>query len=130
MQQITKHEPEMWPDLPYELWKDTCQTLHLWTQIVGKVRLGFTPWVNHSWHVVLYLSERGLTTSPIHYRNVVLQLEFDLIDHVLWIRSSGGECRQVALRSQSVAEFYATVMATLAELGILVRISETPSEVP
>jgi hypothetical protein len=74
-----------WPELPYAAWKDTCQTLHLWTQIVGKIRLVRTPWLNHSWHVTLYVTARGLTTSPIPDGARTFQIEFDFIDHVLWL---------------------------------------------
>ena len=74
---------EAWPDLPYAAWKETCATLHLWTQIVGKVRLALTPWLNHSWHVPLYVTARGLTTSPIPYGQRSFEIEFDFIEHVL-----------------------------------------------
>ncbi|MPZ55074.1 MAG: hypothetical protein GEU91_01005 [Rhizobiales bacterium] len=120
---------EAWPALPYAAWKDTCATLHLWTQIVGKVRLAQTPWQNHSWHVALYLSARGLTTSPIPFGARTLEIEFDFIDHVLWLRASDGHVRQVMLKPQSVAAFHAEVMAARSELGLSVRINETPSEI-
>ena len=77
------HRGEFWPPLPYEEWQDTAKTLHLWTQIVGKVRLTLTPWINHSWHVTLYVTSRGLTTSPIPYGFYTFEIEFDLIDHRL-----------------------------------------------
>src|SRR6266516_7480863 len=80
-----------WPELPYAAWKDTRDTLHLWTQIVGKIRLMQTPWLNHSWHVVLYVTARGLTTSPIPYREHTFQIDFDFIDHVLWVRTRSEE---------------------------------------
>jgi hypothetical protein len=76
-----------WPDLPYPAWRETCATLHLWTQIVGKIRLSQTPWLNHSWHVTLYVTARGLTTSPIPYGERVFQIDFDFIDHALRIKS-------------------------------------------
>ena len=79
-----------WPALPYAAWKDTCATLHLWTQIVGKIRLALTPWQNHSWHVALYVTARGLTTSPIPFEGRAFQLDFDFIDHVLWVRTATG----------------------------------------
>jgi hypothetical protein len=119
-----------WPELPYAAWKDTCATLQLWTQVVGKVRLALTPWQNHSWHVALYVTARGLSTSPIPYRGRSFEIEFDFIDHVLWLRVSDGHVRQLMLRPVSVAEFYADVMHILADLGIAVRINEMPNEIP
>jgi hypothetical protein len=120
---------EMWPALPYEAWKDTFATLHLWTQIVGKVRLAQTPWINHSWHVTLYVTPRGLTTSPIPYSEREFQIDFDFIDHALLIQTSDGETRRLALEPRSVAEFYDALMAALAEAGIHVRIYGRPNEV-
>jgi hypothetical protein len=121
---------EEWPALPYADWKDTCQTLHLWTQIVGKVRLARTPWLNHSWHVTLYVTARGLTTSPIPDGRRTFQFDFDFIDHVLWLHTSDGHFRQVVLKPTTVAEFYGEVMHALAQLGIDVRINEKPNEIP
>jgi len=121
---------ERWPELPYAAWKDTRDTLHLWTQIVGKVRLALTPWLNHSWHVALYVTARGLTTSPIQWQAGSFQIDFDFIDHVLWLRTSGGHFRQVVLKPTPVAEFYADVMVALRELGITVPISTMPCEIP
>jgi Family of unknown function (DUF5996) len=118
-----------WPALPFAAWKDTRDTLHLWTQIVGKIRLTLTPWINHSWHVALYLSARGLTTSPIPYAGREFQIDFDFIDHVLWIRTSDGHFRQLALAPMPVAQFYADLLAALAELGIDVRINTMPNEI-
>ncbi len=118
-----------WPALPYAAWKDTRDTLQLWTQIVGKIRLSLTPWINHSWHVVLYLTARGLTTSPIPYSGREFQIDFDFIDHVLWVRTSDGHFRQLALAPVPVAQFYADLRAALAELGIAVRISTMPNEI-
>jgi hypothetical protein len=120
----------LWPELPYAAWKDTCSTLQLWTQVVGKLRLALTPWQNHSWHVALYVTARGLTTSPIPYRGRSFEIEFDFIDHVLWLRVSDGHVRQLMLRPMSVAEFYADVMHMLADLGIAVCINEMPNEIP
>jgi Family of unknown function (DUF5996) len=122
--------PSAWPELPYAAWKDTLETLHRWTQIAGKVRLKLTPWLNHSWHVTLYVSARGLTTGPIPADRRTLEIEFDFIDHVLWLRTSDGQLRQVVLRPVSVARFYAEVMAHLRALGIDVRIHEMPNEIP
>ena len=81
---------EQWPALPYQAWQDTCTTLHLWSQIVGKIRLAQTPWANHSWHVTLYVTARGLTTSPIPYQGRTFQIDFDFIDHALLIGTSDG----------------------------------------
>lgn len=118
-----------WPELPYGAWRDTRDTLHLWTQIVGKIRLALTPWLNHSWHVTLYVTARGLTTSPIPWRGSTFQIDLDFIDHVLWVRTSGGHFRQIMLRPISVAEFYSALMAALHELGIDVHIKTKPSEI-
>src|ERR1035441_4108547 len=94
---MTAASAQRWPELPYAAWKDTRDTLHLWTQVVGKVRLGLTPWLNHSWHVALYVTARGLTTSPIPIGDAAFQIDFDFIDHVLWVRTSGGESSKVML---------------------------------
>ncbi|MDB5601038.1 MAG: hypothetical protein JWN71_3082 [Xanthobacteraceae bacterium] len=118
-----------WPELPYAAWKDTCATLQLWTQIVGKVRLALTPWLNHSWHVALHVTARGLATPPITHGGRAFQIEFDFIDHVLWVRASDGHVRQVVLKPMSVAEFYGDVKHVLSELGIDVRINEMPNEI-
>src|SRR4029078_6651067 len=109
---------ERWPELPYAAWKDTRETLHLWTQVVGKVRLTLTPWLNHSWHVALYVTARGLTTSPIPWRGDDFQIVFDFIDHVLGFGLIDGHFRQVMLKPMSVAEFYEDVMIALRELEI------------
>src|ERR1700709_1293115 len=106
-----------WPELPTGAWRDTSETLQLWTQIIGKIRLVRSPWLNHSWHVALYVSARRLTTSPIPDGAKTFQIDFDFIDHVLRISTSDGAQRQFALAGQSVASFYARVMADLAELG-------------
>ncbi len=128
MADSAKIQDEAWPVLPLEAWADTCQTVQLWTQVIGKIRAALTPWLNHSWHVVLYVSERGLSTSTIPYENGNFVIEFDFIDHVLWIRTSKGSFRQVMLQPQSVALFYSSVMTALSELGISVRINELPCE--
>src|SRR4051794_38798220 len=119
-----------WPELPIAAWRDTAATLQLWTQIVGKIRLAKSPWLNHSWHVALYVTPRGLTTSPIPDGARTFQIDFDFIDHQLRIATSDGATRQLPLQPQSVAHFYAAVMAALAELGIHVTIDETPNELP
>jgi uncharacterized protein DUF5996 len=121
---------DRWPELPLAAWKDTRDTLHLWTQVVGKVRLMLTPWLNHSWHVALYVTARGLTTSPIPWRNGSFEIDFDFIDHVLWLRTSEGHARQVMLRPATVAEFYDDVMIALRELGIAVKLDAMPCEIP
>jgi uncharacterized protein DUF5996 len=118
-----------WPMLPGAAWKDTRATLHLWTQIVGKVRLAQTPWLNHSWHVALYVTARGLTTSPIPYRGHSFQVDFDFVDHVLWVRTSEGHFRQLMLAPMPVAQFYAELMAAMTELGLEVRINTLPNEI-
>ena len=119
-----------WPELPYAAWKDTYATLHLWTQMVGKIRLVQTPWLNHSWHVVLYVSPRGLTTSAIPYGDRTFQLDFDFLNHVLLASTDDGSHREVGLFPRPVAEFYADLMQSLAELDIQVRIHEMPNELP
>lgn len=121
---------DVWPELPYEAWKDTCLTLQLWTQIVGKIRLVQTPWLNHSWHVVLYASARGLTTSPIPYGDRTFELDFDFLDHELRVSTSDGGQKEIALYPRSVADFYAELMRSLSSLGIDVRINELPNEIP
>jgi hypothetical protein len=119
----------LWPELKYEAWQDTCATLHLWTQIVGKIRLMQTPWLNHSWHVALYVNSRGLTTSPIPHGSRTFDIQFDFLDHVLDIAVSDGDARRLALKPQSVADFYAAVLAALRDLGIPVDINEKPCEI-
>jgi Family of unknown function (DUF5996) len=126
----SRSRTEPWPALPYEAWKDTCATLHLWTQIVGKIRLAQTPWINHSWHVTLYVTPRGLTTSPIPYDGRAFQIDFDFIDHALLIETSEGDARRLPLAAMSVADFHDRLMAALAELQIRLRIHGRPNEVP
>src|SRR5512143_4139924 len=125
-----RSQPEAWPDLPYAAWKETCATLHLWTQIVGKVRLARTPWLNHSWHVPLYVTTRGLTTSPIPYGQRSFEIAFDFNEHVLEVTTSDGARRRMALEPQTVADFYGAVMSGLTDFGIPVRINEFPYEIP
>jgi len=121
---------ETWPDLPFAAWRDTCETLHRWTQIVGKVRMVSTPLVNHWWNVTLYVTARGLTTSPVPHRARVFEVEFDFIDHRLRIDTSDGAHESFALRPMSVQDFYAKVMDRLRRLGIDVHIWTMPSEIP
>jgi hypothetical protein len=119
---------ELWPALPLDGWRQTYATLHRWTQIVGKVRLAGMPWINHSWHVTLYVTARGLTTSAIPYDVKSLQIEFDFLDHQLLVRTSAGESRSLALRPRSVANFYRELMATLREIGVGVVLHPRPNE--
>ena len=119
-----------WPELPTAAWRDTYATVQLWTQIAGKIRLTRSPWLNHSWHVALYVTPRGLTTSPIPDGTRTFQIDFDFIDHALRISASDGAQRQFALAGQSVASFYAAIMADLAELGIHIAINDMPNELP
>jgi hypothetical protein len=122
--------PESWPALPLEAWQDTRDTLHMWTQIVGKVRLALSPLINHWWEVPLYVSARGLSTSAIPYRGGVFEAEFDFLDHNLVIRTSEGSSKTIPLVPRSVADFYKEFMATLASLGIEVKIWHMPVEIP
>ena len=121
---------DSWPELKYAEWKDTCATLHMWTQVVGKIRLKQTPLVNHWWNVPLYVSARGLTTSAMPYDDRIFEIEFDFIDHELLIKCSDGAEKRLALRPQSVAAFYAEVMSALRELGLVIEIWSMPVEVP
>jgi hypothetical protein len=121
---------EAWPPLPLAAWADTYATLHMWTQIVGKVRMVLSPHVNHWWEVPLYVSARGLTTSPIPYGKDVFEIEFNFIDHRLDVAKCGGETKSMRLAPRSVADFYAEFMALLESLGIEVKIWTLPSEVP
>jgi Family of unknown function (DUF5996) len=118
-----------WPPLPFEEWKATYATLHMWTQVVGKIRLVQAPWTNHSWHTTFYVTSRGLTTSPIPHQARTFQIEFDFIDHRLLIATSSGAASTMALRSRPVAEFYKELFERLAELGFGVAIRTTPCEV-
>ncbi|HLU33573.1 MAG TPA: DUF5996 family protein [Natronosporangium sp.] len=118
-----------WPALRVDDWVDTRDTLHMWTQIVGKVRLVHSPLINHWWQVTLYVSPRGLTTSAIPYQDGFFDIEFDFIDHRLLIRGSAGDTRTVALAPKPVAEFYAQFMGALSQLGIEARIQSRPNEV-
>lgn len=120
---------DQWPDLSFEKWKDTYATLHMWTQIVGKIRLAQTPWINHSWHVTLYVTARGLTTSPIPHGGSMFEINFDFVDHHLRIDSSDGGQRAIELRPRSVADFYLAVMSALTELELPVSINTMPNEI-
>jgi hypothetical protein len=120
---------EIWPSLPFAEWKETAKTLHMWTQIVGKVRLALTPWMNHSWHVTLYLTARGLTTSPIAFGARVFEIRFDFVSHELRLLTGDGALKVIPLRPQSVAQFYRALLSALGELDIKAHFSTTPNEV-
>ncbi|MBC7778474.1 MAG: hypothetical protein H7125_00075 [Proteobacteria bacterium] len=119
-----------WPALEYLEWRDTAATLQLWTQIVGKVRLALSPWLNHGWHVPLYVNVHGLGTSAVHAGARVLEIDFDFVRHRLSVRTSEGFDGGFALEPMSVATFYRRVMAELARAGVEVTIDLTPNEVP
>jgi hypothetical protein len=121
---------EAWPEFPLASWQDTYDTLHMWTQIVGKIRMTLTPLINHYWNATLYVSARGLTTSAIPYPRGVFEMEFDFIGHKLVIQTSEGDVRTLDLAPRTVADFYADVMNTLAALKIDVHIHAHPDEVP
>jgi len=120
----------IWPSLSYASWRDTAATLHLWTQIVGKVRLALTPWLNHGWQVPLYVTARGLGTSPIPFECESFEIDFDFITHGLIVRTSTGVERTLRLEPQAVADFYRRLTDLLTDIGIEVRICAIPNEVP
>jgi hypothetical protein len=119
-----------WPELKFSEWQDTLATLHMWTQVVGKIRLEQTPLVNHWWNVPLYVSARGLTTSAMPHEDRIFEIEFDFIDHQLLIKCSDGSTKTLPLWPQSVAGFYADVMSALRDLGMEIKIWSMPVEVP
>ncbi len=121
---------ELWPALPLAAWRDTCQTVHMWTQIVGKIRLALAPPVNHWWHVALYVGPRGLTTSAIPYRGRPFEMRFDFLDHNLVIETCEGHILRVGLYPRTVADFYREVLSALHNLNIDVKIWRMPVEVP
>ncbi|HEX8032401.1 MAG TPA: DUF5996 family protein [Ktedonobacterales bacterium] len=133
--QDTKAQPvdyvrdEIWPALPLTAWQGTYQTLHMWTQLVGKVRLALSPRVNHWWSVTLYVTPRGLTTNSIPYGTRIFDITFDFLEHALWIHTSDGTSRRMALYPRSVADFYREFMAHLHALGIDITINPLPQEV-
>ena len=120
---------ELWPELPFSEWEDTFHTLHMWTQIVGKVRLRLTPKLNHWWNVALYVNARGLTTSLIPYESKAFEIQFNFVDHRLELRSSSGEERALPLAPKSVAAFYREVLTTLRAMGISAQINSRPQEI-
>jgi Family of unknown function (DUF5996) len=119
-----------WPAIPYQEWKATLATLHLWTQIVGKIRLVQTPWVNHSWHVPFYVTARGLTTSPIPYGARSFEIRFDFLSHQVVIETIEGGVEVISLAPRTVAEFYQELFARLEALGLAIRIRTMPCEIP
>ncbi|HUI51823.1 MAG TPA: DUF5996 family protein [Terriglobales bacterium] len=126
---MARAEQDLWPELPLEAWQDTYETLHMWTQIVGKVRLALSPNINHWWGVPLYVTASGLTTSAMPYSGGVCEVRFDFIQHELTIETSRGTGKTMALAPKSVAEFYREFMTGLAELGIQVKIWKMPVEI-
>ncbi|HWG77545.1 MAG TPA: DUF5996 family protein [Steroidobacteraceae bacterium] len=120
----------VWPTLAYPAWRETALTLQLWTQIVGKVRLALTPWVNHSWQVPLYVTARGLGTSPIPSGSEIFEIEFDFIAHRLFVRVSSGAERSLQLEPQAVATFHERLLDLLEQLRLAVRITKWPNELP
>jgi hypothetical protein len=121
---------DLWPALPYAEWKDTYATLHMWTQVVGKIRLALGPNINHFWGTALYVTSRGLTTSPIPYAKGAFEIQFDFVAHALEITTSVGESRTFRLIPRTVAAFYAELMSALRSLGIDVKVWPMPVEVP
>jgi hypothetical protein len=128
MMSRTSNNP--WPDLAVFDLRPTTDALHLWSQVVGKVRLMLTPWINHSWQATFYLSGRGFTTGPIYADGRAFEMEFDLLSDLLRIDTAEGEARRVKLEVQSVAAFYEATMAALAELGVVVEVYRMPCEIP
>jgi hypothetical protein len=120
----------LWPALPLAEWKDTYATLHMWTQIVGKIRLALSPPINHFWGIALYVTARGLTTSPMPYLKGTFEINFDFIAHALQIETSNGEMRSFPLRPCTVAQFYFELLAALHSLGIDAKVWTMPVEVP
>src|SRR5436190_4125259 len=120
---------QRWPALPYQACKETYETLHMWTQIVGKVRMELSPFLNHWWHVTLYVTPRGLTTSAIPYHGGSFDVTFDFLEHTLFMRTSEGTTKALPLIPRSVAAFYREFMDCLHTLGIQVMINTLPSEV-
>ena len=129
MNMTDEQREQFWPALSFTDWQPTAETLHMWTQIVGKIRLALTPWINHSWHVTLYVTARGLTTSPIPHGLHTFEIRFDFVEHELRILKSTGAIRIIKLLPQSVSAFYKAVMSALAELELPVKIDLVPNEI-
>jgi Family of unknown function (DUF5996) len=127
--ELDVHHLHSWPALPFDAWRDTCTTLHLWSQIVGKIRLATTPWLNHSWHVALYVDATGLNTSPMPRDGGSFELRFDFVDQVLACEVSDGRRESIPLAQQTVAQFKASTLGMLADLGITVTIRDLPCEI-
>ena len=127
---MPQSETEAWPALPYEAWGSTASTLHLWMQIVGKIQLAHCPWVNHSWHVTLQLTARGLGTRLMHKQGASFQIEFDFVDHHLVIRVDDGRIERLPLVPQSTASFYRALLKKLEVMGLPVEINTVPNELP
>src|SRR5215469_10300074 len=123
------HKIDIWPELDFASWRDTAVTLQLWTQIVGKIRLALTPWINHGWQVPLYVTSRGLGTSPIPWGTESFEIEFDFLAQRLSLQTSLGEQRSLPLKPQTVADFLGAVMGLLRQLQIDVHIHEMPNEI-
>ena len=121
---------ELWPALPFDAWKDTYATLHMWTQVVGKVALALAPPLNHSWAIAMQVTARGLATRTLAHGTQSFTMEFDFVDHELVVRASDGRVRKLALEPQSVADFYRKVMALLRDLSLPVKIWPMPVEIP
>jgi hypothetical protein len=127
---LTTTAADPWPTLPYEGWKDTLATLHRWTQVVGKIRLVQSPWTNHSWHVPLYVTSRGLTTSPVPYGTRSFEIVFDFVAHRLRVETDAGSVETMTLEPRSVADFYQELFARLRSLGLDLTIRPMPAEIP
>lgn len=119
-----------WPSIPLAAWRETATALHLWLQIAGKARLALTPWINHGWHATFYITQRGLTSSPIAHGKRSFQIDFDFIQHRVCLTTSDDAQRELPLKPQSVADFYTALMSALDELGLQVKINTRPNEVP
>src|SRR6202023_75953 len=119
-----------WPSLPLTQWQDTYRTLHMWTQIVGKIRMSLSPPLNHWWHVTLYVNSRGMTTGPVPYPPGVFEIQLDFQKHAVQISTSEGANLSRPLKAESVASFYGGISESLASLGIAVSINPNPQEVP
>jgi hypothetical protein len=127
---MTLMTEDLWPALPYEEWKDTYATLHMWTQVAGKVALALVPPLNHSWAIAMQVTSRGLSTRTLPYGDRFFSIQFDFIDHQLVIETSDNETRRLPLRPQTVADFYREVMTTLDGFGLHVKIWPLPTEIP
>src|ERR1700739_832567 len=130
MEHALADQPECWPTLPLDSWRDTCATLHMWTQMVGKVRLLLTPLINHWWNVPLYVTARGLTTSRIPYGQRAFELRFDFMRHQLVLETNDGMQKKLALAPRSVADFYGEFTEMLRSAGIKIKIWRMPVEIP